>query len=606
MIKTAPLEKSHGDQMASAANHACPHCLNEVPAGSKFCNNCGAQLTPQAAGSVASKPPAGAAVSNHVIPIPSRAAASQPGDPAREAAKSEPHAQTGAPHRIATKLRLCIESIESNKDIPAFSHHVMEVMGMMGDDETSLQNLTNIILRDYSLTLALLRLANSAFYNRSGNSICSVARAITMMGINAVKRLTSGMILLENYSKRSPGVKELLLLSLLTASHSYKTAQQLKMRDAEQVYTCAMFRNLGEVLIALFKSESYEIILREIEEHHLTVHEACHKVLDFTYEELGRAIASAWGLPGVVSSAMDSPKPGSFARQSDADRVKTLVAFSHDLTHIMFRRTPENRSQALDNLLDKYSSIPNMDRKSIQTVLDEAVTKTQDTFAVVGIPINDLHLRRQYEVVLTGAEERRKEEQQAALAAVTDNAAAAAALAAAQAPAADEDLLAKLAAEVHAAVEPGNEPRLNEVLMMVLEACHRGAGFTRVVFCLATRDRASVRGRAGLGPGIEAIISFLQIPLFGHSEPLTLPLLSKKDLFINAELDDRYHDSPLVTRLAATCFGLFPIIVDHVAVGCLYFDKLVPNAAPPQKILDTLAGLRDVLAELIRRTRAQA
>ena len=56
--------------------------------------------------------------------------------------------------------------------------------------------------------------------------------------------------------------------------------------------------------------------------------------------------------------------------------------------------------------------------------------------------------------------------------------------------------------------------------------------------------------------------------------------------------------------LGACSFGLYPVVVENVVVGCLYFDRLAPNAPPSQKILDTLGQLRDVLAELIRRTRA--
>jgi HD-like signal output (HDOD) protein len=535
---------------------------------------------------------------------PSKIAKTPPPKPAEEPSKAATHAQH-AGQESEHRLKRLMEIIEGNREIPAFSNHIMEVMGMMGSDEASLRTLTNIILRDYSLTLAVLRLANSAYYNRSGKSVCSVTRAVTLMGIEAVKRLTGGMLLLENYEKRPAGLKELLLLSMLTASHCYEAAQQLNIQDAEQVYMCGMFRNMGEVLVALYFNETYEKILLEMKDNNLTAHEASLKVMDITYESLGRAIASSWKLPASVSRVMSPPNPGNFSKQDDEEKLKTLVAFSHDLTQCVYRCPPEERSQALDGLLERYSSIPNLDRKTIQKVLDEAVTKTKDTFATVGVPLNDLHLRRQYEQALAG----KKEPQPpggATLAAVTDLGEAAAAPPAALPHGPDENLLAQLVAEVQSAMEPGTEPKLHEVLMMAMEACHRGAGFDRVVFCLAMRDRSSVRGRIGLGPSIEKVIEILQIPLYGHTEPLTLPLITKRDLFIDAQLDDRYHDSNLVTRLGASCFGLFPVVVENVVVGCLYFDKLTPNSLPSQTILDTLAGLRNLLAELIHRTRAHA
>jgi len=601
MIRAVSTDRIQKEKAEATKPDTCPQCRNALPSGSRFCNMCGAHLVPRSPTVAAGSPPASPPAPKMAPP---KIAKAPPPKPAEESSRAAAHAQN-ATHEPENRLKRLIEIIEGNKEIPAFSHHIMEVMGMMGSDEASLRTLTNIILRDYSLTLAVLRLANSAYYNRSGKSVCSVTRAVTLMGMEAVKRLTGGMLLLENYEKRPAGLKELLLLSMLTASHSYQAAKQLNIQDSEQVYMCGMFRNMGELLVALYFNETYGKILLEMKDNNLTAHEASLKVMDITYESLGRAIASSWKLPGSVSRVMSAPNPGNFSKQDEDEKLKTLVAFSHDLTHCVYRCPAEERSQALDGLLEKYSSIPNLDRKTVQKVLDEAVTKTKDAFAAVGVPLNDLHLRRQYEVALSG-----KNEPQppggATLAAVTDLGEPAAAPAAAPPQGADEDLLAQLVAEVQAAMEPGTEPKLHEVLMMAMEACHRGAGFERVVFCLAMRDRSSVRGRIGLGPCIEKVIEILQIPLYGNSEPLTLPLMTKRDLFIDAQLDDRYHDSKLVAKLGASCFGLYPVVVETVVVGCLYFDKLTPNSLPSQKILDTLANLRNLLADLIRRTRAHA
>ncbi len=597
------MEKVPKEKPEASNQETCSQCHAKVPHGSKFCNMCGTPLAPRSTVAAPGNPSAGtvpAKPSTHAHNIGPKEG--RPKTP-EESAKTASH-PLNAPSDGEMRLKRWVEFIQSQKEIPAFSHHIMEVMGMMGDDEASLRTLTNIILRDYSLTLAVLRLANSAYYNRSGKAICSVTRAVTLMGIDAVKRLTGGILLLENYDKRPAGLKELLLLSLLTANHCYQVAQQLNIRDAEQVYMCGMFRNLGEVLVAIYFSETYEKILREMQDHNLTSSDACLKVMQFTYENLGRTISSTWKLPGSVSRMMASSSPANFTKQSEEEKMRSLVAFSHDLTHSIYRCAPRDRSKAIDNLLEKYSAIPNLNLQTVEKVLDEAVTKTQETFATVGVPLNDLHLRHQYELALSGSEEPLAAGS-AALAALTDTGPAAVAAAELH-PSVNEDLLSQLVAEVQTAIEPGNQPRLNEVLMMSLEAIHRGAGFERVVFCLAMRDRTSVHGRIGLGPAIDAVIELLNIPLFGTKEPLTLPLLSKRDIFIDTQLDDRYQDSYLVTKLGASCFGLYPIVVEDVVVGCLYFDKLTPNALPPQKILETLGHLRDMIADLIRRTRAHA
>ncbi len=599
-MRPVVMENLSKEKPEVASQDRCPQCHVKVPPRSRFCNMCGTPLAPKNPQLTPGNPPAAPVAvkpSIHATGAQARDNRARPNDELARNLIAAPVVSSEG----EICLRRWVEYVQTHDEIPAFSHHVMQILGMMGTDEASLQALTNVVLRDYSMTLAVLRLANSAYYNRSGKTVCSVTRAVTLMGIDAVKRLAAGLLLLENYNKRPLGLRELLLLSLLTANHCFQLAQQLNISDAEQAYMCGMFRNLGEVLVALYFGETYELILREMKDHNLIAHDACLKVMDFTYESLGRAIASRWKLPAAVSRTMEPSNPAAFEDQSAEDKLKSVVALSHDLTYTIYRCASEDRLDAIVNLLNKYAAIPNLDLQTVEKVLAEAVTRTKETFITVGVPLNELHLRRQYELALSGSTEF-QEACSAALSALMDIQPAAS-MAADPHPGVNEDLLAQLVAEVQAAIEPGNQPRFNEVLMMVLEALHRGAGFERVVFCLATRDRTAVRGRIGLGRAIDSVINLLNIPLFGTREPLTLPLLSKKDLFVNTQADDRYRDSGLAETLGASCFGLYPIVVGKLVVGCLYFDKLTPDAPPSQKILDAVAQLRNLVADLLRHTR---
>lgn len=600
----------------AAGSLVCPRCRCEVPGGSRYCNMCGVALRAKPARFATNGLPereAHVKTTRDSLPrtiqtptrtaqTPERTVQAPASKPATEPPAAESPPQPESISLYDAQLKKSLEFIQGEKGVPAFSHQIQEVMGLMGNDEASFRHLTNTILHDYSLTLAVLRLANSAYYNRSGQPIASVARAVTMIGIEAIKRVAAGLMLLENYEKRDSGIKELLLLAMLTASHARQSAMRLRLPDVEKAYLCGMFRNMGEILVALHFPEAYEKILREIHEHKLTEREACMKVLEFNYEDLGRAVGGSWNLPGSVLQAMEPADPLGYSNGTEDEKLRTLAAFSHELTLCVYRQPPGEKSKVLETLIEKYNAIPDLDRKVVRTLLDDAVTETKDTFATVGVPLNDLYLRRQSTIALTG-EPAPKDAEGTTLATVTERAEPVAAPAPSGEPPNNGDLLSRLVAEVKSAMEPGHELKLNEILMMAMEACHRGARFDRVVLCLLTPDRTMVRGRLGLGLSIDEVIEQIQIPLSGQQEALTLALLTKRDLLIDAEHDDRYQDSNLVRSLHATCFGLYPVVVDNVIVGCLYCDRLTPNSFPPQATFDAVGHLRDLLAELIRRTR---
>ena len=171
----------------------CQHCQADLPEKSRFCNMCGGKMEPNAgngAGQTAAVSPP--------VPSPAASKASEENKPVRPPTREE-------------RVQACLAKILKDQDLPAFSHHISKVMGVIGNEELSLRHLNNIILRDYSLSLAVLRRANSAYYNRSNRQICSVAHAITLLGIEAVRSLAATLILFEHYNKRAGGLDIVLI-----------------------------------------------------------------------------------------------------------------------------------------------------------------------------------------------------------------------------------------------------------------------------------------------------------------------------------------------------------------------------------------------------------
>ena len=105
-------------------------------------------------------------------------------------------------------------------DFPALSKLFAEAMSVSADEDASSQRLANLVLRDYSLTVKVIRTANTLHYNRTGKSIRSATHAMLLLGVRTVRDLATSLILFEHFHKKSPGLKELMLLSMLAATGS--------------------------------------------------------------------------------------------------------------------------------------------------------------------------------------------------------------------------------------------------------------------------------------------------------------------------------------------------------------------------------------------------
>src|SRR5262249_53184329 len=154
--------------------------------------------------------------------------------------------------------------------------HMSEVRKAMVDEGSTLNLLTNIILKNVSLTSRVLCAANSIQYNPRGKPILSVSRAVTMLGWDAVSHLAVGAMVFEHFRNQSEKLKEIMLLMLLSANHARQIAIRTGLRGVEEVYLCGMFRNLGELIVACYLPAQHERIMAAIDGN-LTEADACEK-----------------------------------------------------------------------------------------------------------------------------------------------------------------------------------------------------------------------------------------------------------------------------------------------------------------------------------------
>ena len=468
--------------------------------------------------------------------------------------------------------------IEAESDFPVLSASIGDVMNGV-DDQVCVQRLTNAILKDFSITLRILRTANSVFYNRSGRPIVSVSHAVALLGVDTVRDLAASLLLFEHFQRKSPGLKELILLSLLSANHAREAAARVGYPRREEAYLCGMFRNLGELVIAAYRPREYAEVLRRMREH-VTDRLACQQVAGFTFEEMGLAVARAWRLPAAIADSISAELPRLTQRRyTDTELLRVVANFGHRLTTALYRRETRAARASVNLLLDHYGIPLGLEHASIRQIADAALHDTRETFALAKVPLDDLRFHRQSEAALASR------------------------------PAVDaadgrrpEGLLAELTAEAEARLDADTEFDLPSFVFLIMEAIARGGPFDRVIYAAVESggDRAGgrkvLRGTTGLGPGVEQVLEGFLFP--AGAPPVAAAVLEKQDVWVAQLREGRPENSELVARLQPAGYGLLPVDVRGAIVGCLYFDRLAPAASQPLDVasLVMLKRLRDLLA----------
>jgi HD-like signal output (HDOD) protein len=471
------------------------------------------------------------------------------------------------------KLDACVRRIARAEGVPPFCEHAGEVIARTLDlDGGNSGALAQVVLKDLGLTSQILRAANSAMYNRSGRPILSVPHGIVLMGWDTLRNLVGTIRYIEHFANRSPGLRELMLLSTLSAVHSRLIAAAIGYPQPDEAHICGMFRNLGEVLIGCHYPEQYSKVVLTMHEENINERAACLRVLDFSWDEVGLRVATGWNMPpkiyvclrglgGLVGSPLDRC-------------LASITDCARDLTHAMYRGGASVDGVHQPWIVDPQGRRALVPSGDLRRLTEAALQETQETFAVLGIPTDDLRLERQ-------AEQARR----ILMSAPVFDAAGWRSL--------DE------AAENADHTLGSGDFELTTVISALLDALC-GAGFNRAVFGLLNDEHTTIRGRLASGGVVEDLLNRFDFPVDRLDGPIRAALQYKSDVLIDCSRDGRYDGSALVTAMGPAAFALFPIVIDHKPVGCLYADR--QSAAPDLHTARLpLARVRDTMAAAIRK-----
>lgn len=510
----------------------------------------------------------------------------RPGTLADRPAPSSPVPADSSAEPSPVRARLA--RIQAGRDFPVLSQQIAATISAMDDNAASMQHLTNVVLREYGLTLSVIRAANSSHYRRSDRQIQSVTRAIMLLGARTVRQLASSLLLFANYRRHSAGLKELMLLSLLTANHARNIAIRLGVTDPEELHLCGMCRNLGEVLIACHFPVDYARIHTLIRDGKHREASAALAVLGFRYEDLGEEVCRHWGLPDTVIESLR-------ARATRiTSRTGAMTAFAHDLTTIVYRRDADagDARRDLDALVARYKSSLALDRTQVRDILATALEETRELFVTADVHLDALRMRELSEAACSALG--------------IDSLDADALVDSGESATSAPVLRERLAADLASRADRTTSCDLGQILLLALEAALRGGPFERAVACVLNHDRTRLRARSGLGANVESLLAAFDFPMTPQGGALPAAVLQRKPLAVPAQRPMSTVEQRFAERYGIAQFAVFPLVVDGQAVGCIYADRTDLLVQPDRETLDYVASLTAHVVHAIELRRAAA
>ncbi len=180
--------------------------------------------------------------------------------------------------------------------LPALDPGLAELQEMMGRPECPVDDVERFVVKDPSLVVAVLRMANSAYF-RSPRLVTNIREACVRLGNRQVFALLLESLLRRTFTAPKADVKQLFegmwRNAALTARVARRLAEWQRFARPEDVYVAALLHNLGEFVLAWRVAGEHEGDVA-----HALATEA--ERIQREHEAVGQLAAQKWGLPPMV------------------------------------------------------------------------------------------------------------------------------------------------------------------------------------------------------------------------------------------------------------------------------------------------------------------
>lgn len=211
---------------------------------------------------------------------------------------------TSGHHQQIRPIFEIISDPKATQTLPSLGTIIHELSHMMGKAHTPLQDISSLIQRDQSMSVRILRLANSAYFAPS-QPILNVDEALLYLGLNQIR--TS--ILTARCIEQTCAIPEKLFSWKDFWAHSVAVACLCRTlafhlshpnHNGETYYIMGLLHDIGKLALAYLSPENFEAVLNQAKEQKTETSRIEFELLGIDHSGLGAWYLEQQGLPPII------------------------------------------------------------------------------------------------------------------------------------------------------------------------------------------------------------------------------------------------------------------------------------------------------------------
>lgn len=242
-------------------------------------------------------------------------------------------------------------------NLPATPDLIAKLNSAANDDRVSLAEISKIITSDQVLASKILKVANSPFFN-IGSEIVSLQRAISLMGLSALKSIATAHALFALSPGKEKKIKPVLHHSLLTAFVAKQLAKEVEIIDQDEAFVCGILHDIGKTVLIDYLAAG------ELPDH------VYAEIIDKHHSRAGFLLTREWQLSEIVQETVLHHHTPDKATKCPlnvlityyADRIANGTLSEEDLQFIekdlqVDAKTIQQLTQNIDDIKDQVTDL---------------------------------------------------------------------------------------------------------------------------------------------------------------------------------------------------------------------------------------------------------
>ena len=188
------------------------------------------------------------------------------------------------------------------KEIPSLPEAAKFAISNTLSNNKSMDDIAKIINQNPSLTLKILRIANSAYYSRK-NGVSNIKDALVLLGYKTIKSIILSITIRNIFKEKEVSwfnYRNYWLHLLTTAIISKDLSKRLKIGNEDDLYAIGLMHDIGKAVFLTSAENEYKKVVELISNEHIPFYKAERKIFGFDHTDLASFLLRQWNIPNKL------------------------------------------------------------------------------------------------------------------------------------------------------------------------------------------------------------------------------------------------------------------------------------------------------------------